>query len=127
MLKLECCDNMPFFNNIKIELWSLTTSTDYDLYGNLKNNYTLTDTVVADLQPLTNRDQMEVFGKIIQDTYKVYLDKSIVISDTTILRVVGEEATYKIVGSPMDYNHLLPASHKKIIIEKQRTPTHLGG
>lgn len=127
MLKLECCDNMPFFNNIKIELWSLTTSNNYDLYGNLKNNYTLTDTVIADLQPLTNREQMQTFGKILQDTYKVYLDKNVQLTDTMILRVVGEQTTYKIVGSPMTYNHLLPASHNKIIIEKQRQPTKLGG
>lgn len=115
---------MVFFPNEKIELWEYQDSeTKYNIYGEPEEEYKLATVVPCDIQPMSPQDNIKSFGKILQDTYKMYLDKNIPITDTMIIRVVGKPDTYKITGTPMLNNHLL--HHKKIILKKQRKPTIL--
>ena len=115
---------MVFFPNEQIELWEYKDSEiKYNVYGEPEEEYNLITTVPCDIQPMSPQDNIKSFGKILQDTYKIYLDKNIPITDTMIIRVVGKPDTYKITGTPMLNNHLL--HHKKIILKKQRKPTPL--
>ena len=119
---------MVFFPNTEIELWKLQTTTNYeDIYGDTQINYTLHDTIPADIQELNNKDMQEEFGKILQDTYKMYLDKNVDIEDTMILRIKDTDKTFKIIGSPNLNNHLPQISHIKMYIQLQRKPTKLEG
>lgn len=115
---------MVFFPNETLELWEyMESDSEYNVYGEPIAEYELQATVSCDIQPMSPQDNLTSFGKILQDTYKIYLDSNTPITDTMILRITGESATYKIVGSPMNNNHLL--KHKKIIVQKQRKPTPL--
>lgn len=115
---------MPFFPNETIELWEYTeTDTPINLLGEVEQEYNIVTEVLCDIQPLSPQDSIRSYGKILQDTYKIYLDKNVPITDTMILRIKGKPDTYKINGSPMNNNHILP--HKKIIVKKQRQPTPL--
>lgn len=115
---------MVFFPNEKIELWEYQDSEiKYNIYGEPEEEYILKTIVSCDIQPMSPQDNIKSFGKILQDTYKIYLDKNTPITDTMIIRIVGKPDTYKITGTPMLNNHLL--HHKKVILKKQRKPTPL--
>lgn len=115
---------MVFFPNEKIELWEYQDSKiKYNIYGEPEEEYVLKTIVSCDIQPMSPQDNIKSFGKILQDTYKIYLDKNTPITDTMIIRIVGKPDTYKITGTPMLNNHLL--HHKKVILKKQRKPTPL--
>ena len=115
---------MVFFPNEELELWEYKDSeVQYNVYGEPEEEYTLTDVVSCDIQSMSPQDNIKSFGKILQDTYKIYLNKDVHITDTMILRIHGKPDTYKITGSPMINNHIL--HHKKIIVKKQRKPTPL--
>lgn len=116
---------MSFFPNVKIELWNLYESEELDDYGNKKQKYVVSSIVAADMQTLNETNQMETFGKILQDTYNIYLDKNVEVKDTTIFRVSGETSTFEVVGTPEINNHLIGVSHVKVVVEKQRKPTKL--
>ena len=119
---------MVFFPNTEIELWKLQTTTNHeDIYGDTQISYILHNTIAADIQELNNKDMQEEFGKILQDTYKMYLDKNVDIEDTMILRIKDTDKTFKIIGSPNLNNHLPQISHIKMYIQLQRKPTKLEG
>ncbi len=102
---------LPFFKNTKIELH---TFTGKDKYGD--NEYEHRETIEADIQPLSNQSSMQIFGKILQDTYNVFIDSNIMIKDTD--RLVIEKDSYEIIGSIEEWNHIL--NFKKCIIKKLR-------
>ncbi len=102
---------IPFFKNTKIDLH---TYDGKDKYGD--NTYTYRETIDADIQPLSNNSSMEIFGKILQDTYNVYMPSQINIKDTD--RLVIENNSYEIVGSVEKWNHML--NFQKCIIKKLR-------
>lgn len=114
---------MPFFDNCQLELWEPIKINEYNDYGEQIINHVLIDTVPADFQPLSPESSIRMFGKILQDTYKVYLNMNVNVTDKTICRIVGESTTYELIGSPMTNNNLL--HHKKILIRKQRKTTTL--
>ena len=77
-----------------------------------------------DLQPLSPESSQQVFGRIEQDTYKMYLSKDIPIESTDLIKI-PDLGTFEIVGSPQKWNHLL--EHTKIIIKKHRKDVILNG
>ena len=98
---------MPaFFNNTLIQLYSFEEG-EYDDYGR-KNNYSLKGEYSADIQPLSPQSSQQIFGKILQDTYKMYLNSNVPIEDTDIVKIPGET-----------WNHGL-INHKKVTLQKQR-------
>ena len=105
-----------FFNNTTIELYSFQQG-GYDDYGR-KNNYTLKGEYPADIQPLSPQSSQQIFGKILQDTYKMYLNIDVPIEDTDIIKIPGE-GTFEIVGSVETWNHGL-INHKKVTLQKHR-------
>lgn len=109
---------MSFFNNVILELYSFNDEEGYDDYGEKLGNYEYRETICADMQPLSAQDSLEEFGKILQDTFKVYISYNIEVNDTDIIKVKGKPETYTITGSPLEWNHLL--NHKKLLIQKQR-------
>lgn len=118
---------MPFFPNVKLELWEYSESDTYNLYGEAELTYNLIDTVSCDLQPMSTGDSLKEFGEILQDTYKTYLAIDTPVTDTMICRVTGSPDTYKVVGTPIYNNHLMGATHIKLILQKQRVPEELDG
>lgn len=114
-----------FFPNEKLELWQYTEKESRDRFlGESEFEYVLIDTVDCDFQPMSPTDNLTEFGKILEDTYKIYLNNTVNITDTMILRIAGQAETYKIVGTPLNNNHIL--KHKKIVVQKQRKPITLG-
>lgn len=103
--------SVPFFPNAEIQL---NTYQGYDEDGDPYYEYR--ETVTADIQPLSPASSMQIFGKILQDTYKVYLPKDVIIKDTD--QLVIDNSKYEIVGSVENWNHILP--YQKITIKKQR-------
>ena len=115
---------MVLFPNTAIELWEYNENADEtNWWGETTPSYELVGVYTCDFQNMSPRDNQEAFGKILQDTYKAYLPLDTPITDTMIIRKVGEKDTYKITGSPLKYNHILP--HIKIILQKQRKPLNL--
>ena len=113
-----------FFPNEKLELWEYTEEESLDSFlGEPEFHYELQDVVPCDFQPASPKDSQMEYGKILEDSYKIYVDGRVHITDTMILRLRGKKDTYKITGTPMNNNHLL--KHKKIIVQKQRKPIHL--
>lgn len=117
---------MVFFPNCTIELWEYTETSELDSYLEPKKTYQLQETVECDFQSMSPKDMLSEFGEILQDTYKIYLDINTEISSSMVLRVVGQESTYQILGTPMHNNHLSIVQHKKIVIQKHRKPVKLG-
>lgn len=113
---------MLFFPNTQIHLFA-ADSTGVDDYGTPDIEYTYKSTVPADVQPLTPESSQKIFGKILQDTFKVYLDKTVNVSDSDVIKINNE--TFEIIGSPMKNNHLSKVSHIKLIIKKHRQPMEL--
>lgn len=107
---------IPFFKNATIQLYSYN-ETEEDFFGE-KHEYHCKGEYPVDIQPLSPESSQKVFGKILQDTYNVYLNINVPVEDTDLIRIPGE-GTFKIVGSVETWNHGL-INHKKLTIRKQR-------
>ena len=105
-----------FFNNTNIQLYSYTFTGEYDEYGK-KYEYVNKGNFEVDLQPLTPESSQKVFGKIEQDTYKMYLSNDIPIESTDLIKI-DDMGTFEIVGTPEKWNHLL--NYTKVILRKHR-------
>lgn len=105
-----------FFNNTTIQLYGYVETGGYDQYGKTVT-YELKGTYEVDLQPLTPESSQRVFGKILQDTYKMYLSPDIPITDKDLIKIEGL-GTFEIVGTPETWNHIL--DHTKVILQKHR-------
>lgn len=107
----------PFFPNASMELYSYNQSTgEYTEWGEPSPEYTLRDTVSVDFQPISAKSSMEEFGKILQDTYVVYMDINTEIYDTDLIVIDGIK--YSVIGSIEIWNHII--HHKRMTIQKQR-------
>lgn len=117
---------MVFFPNQELELWEYKESTtEFDSYLEPKKEYYLVDTVPCDFQVMSQQDNLHEFGEVLEDTYKIYLDHTVEVTPSMILRIKGQPDTYEVIGTPADNNHLLPIMHKKLEVQKQRKPTKL--
>lgn len=105
-----------FFNNTTIQLYSYSPTGEYDEYGK-KFEYVCKGTFEVDLQPLTPESSQKVFGRIEQDSYKMYLSKDILIESTDLIKI-PDLGTFEIVGTPEKWNHLL--EYTKVTIKKHR-------
>lgn len=114
-----------FFPNETLELWEYTEKESRDRFlGENEFEYVHLEDVPCDFQPMTQKDSQMEYGKILEDTYKIYLDGKVTITDTMILRLKGKPDTYKITGTPSNNNHFL--HHHKVVVQKQRKPIKLG-
>lgn len=117
---------MVFFPNQELELWEYTESTtEFNSYLEPKKEYHLAETVPCDFQVMSPNDTIKEFGEILEDTYKIYIDSDVNVTPDMILRIKGEPYTYEVTGAPINNNHLQPAMHKKLIVQKQRKPAKL--
>ena len=115
---------MVFFPNEQLELYEYTESTtEFNSYLEPLKEYVLSSTVPCDIQSMSPNDQLKEFGELQTDTYKIYIDQKVEVDPSMILKLSGQDATYEIVGTPMNNNHLLPVKHKKLVVRKQRKPT----
>ena len=116
---------MVFFPNEKLELFAYAETSELNSYLEPKKQYCYVTTIPCDFQPMSPTDNLKEFGEILEDTYKIYVDKTAPINSTMILRLEGKPDTYEIVGTVMVNNHLLPVQHIKIVVKKQRKPTQV--
>lgn len=107
----------PFFKNANIELYSYDEQSEEDFFGE-KHEYHIKGSYPADVQPLSPESSQRVFGKILQDTYKVLLNMNVPIEDTDLIKI-PDMGTFEIVGSVETWNHGL-IDHKEITIKKHR-------
>lgn len=113
----------PFFPNATMEIYSYSQTTgEYTDYGEPLEEYVLRGTVEVDFQPASGRgvssvqSSMEEYGKILQDTYVVYMPIDTEIYDTDL--IIIEDVKYSIMGSIETWNHII--SHKRMMLKKQR-------
>ena len=113
----------PFFPNAVMELYSYTQTTgEYTEWGEVEPTYELRCSVEVDFQPATSRgvstgqSSMEEYGKILQDTYVVYMPIDTEIYDTDL--VIIEGVKYSIMGSVEKWNHII--HHKRAVLKKHR-------
>lgn len=115
---------MVFFPNEIMELWEYGENEEIpNFFGETTKKYTLVGTYPCDFQNMSPKDSMNEFGKILQDTYKIYVDLDTPITDTMIIRLKDQEDTYQITGTPQRNNHIL--YHIKILVTKMRKPEKL--
>ena len=116
---------MVFFPNEVVELWEYTENSEVpNFFGETTTDYEYEGSYPCDFQPMSSKDMLNEYGKILQDTYKIYLDIDVPITDTMLLRLEGKTDTYYIQGSPQVNNHNI-ISHIKVLVTKQRQPTEL--
>ena len=113
----------PFFINSEIELYEYIENEEYDIYGEPLVSYELVGSYPCDFQALSNRDSQLMFGKILTDTFKLFLDINVPIHDKMMVKRKGEPTTYMIIGSPLKYDHFL--KHQEVVIQKTRKPWDL--
>lgn len=77
----------------------------------------------CDFQTQSTRDSQLMFGKILNDTFKLFLDINVPIHDKMIIMKKGEPYTYRIIGSPQKYDHFL--HHQELTVQKTRKPWNL--
>ena len=112
---------MVFFPQTYIELYEYAEEEDVpNFFGETTSDYKYIGTYYVDFQNSSPRNVPEDYGKILSDTYKIYMDTSVPITDTMIIKKKGEADTYSITGSPMHYNTLIP--HVKVLVTRQRKP-----
>ena len=111
---------MVFFPNYELELYEYTSLDVCDAYGNPKKGYKYHSTVPCDFQPLSYTDSMEEFGKILEDTYKIYLNPNTPVNDKMVLRLKGYDDTYNIIGTPFQNNRFQITSHIRVVVQKTR-------
>ena len=115
---------MVFFPNSKIELWEYCEDDSIpNFFGETTASYTLVGVYDGDFQNMSPKDSLQEYGKILEDTFKVYFDVNVPVTDTMILRKVDEPYTYTINGSPQKYRNVLP--HIKVNLQRQRKPLQL--
>ena len=107
---------IPFFKNADVDIY---TYKGLDEYGD--KEYAFRESIEADMQPLSNQlssneSSMQIFGKILQDTYKLYISIHSQLNDTDHLLIHNE--CYEVIGSIEEWNHIL--NFKKVMIRKLR-------
>ena len=66
---------MVYFPNVDIELWDYTESTtEFNPYYEPLKEYSLTNTVPGNFQPMSPNEILKEFGEILTDTYKIIID-----------------------------------------------------
>lgn len=117
---------MVFFPNETLEIFEYTETGELNSYLEPKKEYVLKETVPCDFQVMTPNNNLREFGEVMEDTYKIYIEKEVEIDSSMILRLQGKPDTYSIQGTPIHNNHLLPiVQHKKIVVQKERKPTQV--
>lgn len=131
MFKLQCYNvwgvkkgMIPFFKNEDMELYEIIESSSrYNVYGEAEVEYELVGVYPCDFQPMSPRDVYKEFGKVLQDTYKIYCNIDVPVTDTMIIKLKGKPETYHIIGSPEFNTRLL--KHIKMEVQKTRKPIQL--
>ena len=108
----------PFFINAQMLVYSYIETQEFDEYDEPLIEYRFRESIPADLQPLTPKSSMQIYGKILEDTYQVIISNDKTVYDTDIIKFENDNSTYKIIGSVSNWNHILP--HKELILQKQR-------
>ncbi len=108
----------PFFPNCHIEYYDYTENEEYDIYGEPIVSYDKVGECICDFQPLSTRDSQLMFGKILNDSFKLFIPFNIPINDKMMIKKKGEPYTYMIIGSPQKYDHFL--KHQELTVQKTR-------
>lgn len=113
-----------FFKPDNVELWAYTESNTVNMYGEPEVTYTLIGTYPCDFQPINAADTVKEFGKLLEDTYRIFLDYNVPVNDKMILRIVGSSDTYELIGSPSIFKTTI-LKHIELTVQKQRKPHNL--
>lgn len=112
------------FPDDEIELWEYKENdNEVDWWGEKQVGYEYIGTFTCDFQNMSPKETKQVYGEILEDTYKAYFQLDTPITPTMILRKPNEQDTYVIKGTPQKYTHLIP--HIRVNLQRQRKPTKL--
>ena len=110
----------PFFPHCTIEYYQYTENEEYDVYGEPIVSYEKAGECICDFQPLSSKDSQMMFGKILNDTFKLFIEYNIPVTDKMMIKKKDEPKTYMIVGGPLRYDHFL--RHQEMTVQKTRKP-----
>lgn len=110
---------MIFFPNCEIEIYKPSELVETNPYtGEPMDSWDLVGTFEADIQQNNNVESQDEWGKELKDQFDIYVDLSVPVDDTCIIKVVGSDKTYDIVGTPQVWNHFL--NFIKIVVQEHR-------
>lgn len=115
-----------FFKSDTVELWDYTETETVNVYGEPEVSYNLIGSYPCNFQPITVNDSIKEFGKVLEDTYRIFLEHNVPVTSKMILKIVGQEDTYEVIGSPSIFKTTI-LKHIEVTVQKQRKPTILGG
>lgn len=112
---------MPYYSNMKMEIFNYVDSDKNDAYGNPIKSYVYYTTIDVDFQASSRRDKLTEAGELLQDTYKIYLDVNVEVHTNDIFRD-PEGNTYTVIGTPIVNNRFKITKHKKVELQKTNKP-----
>ena len=113
--------SIPLYKTKQVEVYSYNESgEEYNVYGEPLEEYKYVGTFDCDFQPLTPSYTLKEYGKILTDSYKIYMDSSTPIDDKTVFRLKGGHDTFMCIGSPQYHYNLI--EHVKVEVQKTRQP-----
>ena len=113
---------MPYFTNTQLHIYNYHETTEYNIYGENKKEYIHDRSIPCDFLPLNPTESLHEYGEILQDTYKCYINENEDIPSTSIFKIDDNPETYTLTGSPVHYNYLPAANHKKLFLKRTRKP-----
>ena len=94
---------MVFFPNVTARLYEYNESEEIDIRGEKKFDYIFMNEYPANFEPKIDTSNTVNYGKIIGDEFTLFLNRSVSITDTMIVKI--NDNFFSIEGFPNFYNH----------------------
>ena len=88
----------------------------YDHYDQPRKCMILSNIVQGNLQPLSPNESRQIFGTILQDNYRLYLEENVKIENNYKIRIKSIEGCFKVIGTPKQYKKIIP--HIEVLLTR---------
>lgn len=102
---------MILFHTDTVEIYEEIIDSEkcgVDQYGKPRKCKHLRSIVKGDLQPVSADESRHSFGTKTSNSHKLYLDSTVQVENTDILKISGYKSFFKIVGNPKVYTKVIP-------------------
>jgi hypothetical protein len=111
--------HMVFFKNKAIEIFQEKhdDTCGKDLHGKPKKCFIKIGEAEGNFKPLSKNESLKEFGDIVQDSYQILVEPSVVIDSSCRVKVQGFQNMFLVNGDPNDCSLFLP--QKKVILYQE--------